>query len=154
MWTDVLGESVVLVAIISLLGVVITQAMVGWSKKKQHTLDLRNLEHEIDNSNKSQELESLKTTVDVLKTDYQRLVVEINELRNEIDQAREFHSLCKEKYSVSLGYVGSLLASATALFNRLDREGILHASVPDVPPIIEEDLLRSWPAVRKYVQGL
>lgn len=151
-------DPIVAAAIVALIGVLATQFVVAWSRKKQYRIDLETIESEkakLENdkhaANSVHELETLKTSVEVLKSEYSRLSLEVKELRAEIMSERKAKHECRERYSIAIAFVGSLLASAKTLFNRLNEEGVQHAPLPEIPLTLRADLYKDWPELEPYI---
>lgn len=157
---EVFINPIVAAAFLALVGVLITQMVFAWSRRKQYEVDLEalksetiKLENETVAASNVHELEALKASVDVLRSEYDRLSSEVKELREEMIAEREAKREYQERYSVSIGFLGSLLASATTLFSRLDREEVSHAPLPDIPIPLRNDLYQGWPELKTYLGG-
>ena len=86
------------------------------------------------------ELAGLRASVEVLRAEYARLNDEVKELRAEMDGTRKKYRVIKEKYSAAIVYIVSLHTLWRGLTVRLDRDGVPHAEIPDVPELISEDI--------------
>ena len=86
------------------------------------------------------ELAGLRASVEVLRAEYARLNDEVKELRAEMEGTRKKYRVVKEKYSAAIVYIVSLHTLWRGLTVRLDRDGVPHAEIPDVPDLISEDI--------------
>lgn len=86
------------------------------------------------------ELAGLRASVEVLRAEYERLNSEVKDLRAEMDGTRKKYRVVKEKYSAAIIYIVSLHTLWRGLTVRLDRDGVPHAEIPDVPGLISEDM--------------
>ena len=86
------------------------------------------------------ELAGLRASVEVLRAEYARLNSEVKELREEMDGTRKKYRVIKEKYSAAIVYIVSLHTLWRGLAVRLDRDGVPHGQIPDVPELISEDM--------------
>ena len=124
---DIATNPVVIVAFLGLLGIIATQLVAGWGKKKET------------------EIVAMQTNISFLRTEYERLVKEVESMREELKGARLTERLLQEKYSAALAYSASLRIAARAHFAILDEKGVAHGELPVLSPPIEQDLLQRWP---------
>ena len=124
---DIATNPVVIVAFLGLLGIIATQLVAGWGKKKET------------------EIVAMQTNISFLRAEYERLVKEVESMREELKGARLTERLLQEKYSAALAYSASLRIAARAHFAILDEKGVAHGELPVLSPPIEQDLLQTWP---------
>ena len=124
---DIASNPVVIVAFLGLLGIIATQLVAGLSKKKET------------------EIVAMQTNISFLQAEYERLVKEVESMREELKGARLTERLLQEKYSAALAYSASLRIAARAHFAILDEKGVAHGELPVLSPPIEQDLLQRWP---------
>ena len=124
---DIATNPVVIGAFLGLLGIIATQLVAGWGKKKET------------------EIVAMQTNISFLRAEYERLVKEVESMREELKGARLTERLLQEKYSAALAYSASLRIAARAHFAILDEKGVAHGELPVLSPPIEQDLLQSWP---------
>ena len=124
---DIATNPVVIVAFLGLLGIIATQLVAGWGKKKET------------------EIVAMQTNISFLRAEYERLVKEVESMREELKGARLTERLLQEKYSAALAYSASLRIAARAHFTILDEKGVAHGELPVLSPLIEQDLLQHWP---------
>ena len=124
---DIATNPVVIVAFLGLLGIIATQLVAGWGKKKET------------------EIVAMQTNISFLRAEYERLVKEVESMREELKGARLTERLLQEKYSAALAYSASLRIAARAHFAILDEKGVAHGELPTLSPPIEQDLLQRWP---------
>lgn len=124
---DIATNPVVIGAFLGLLGIIATQLVAGWGKKKET------------------EIVAMQTNISFLRAEYERLVKEVESMREELKGARLTERLLQEKYSAALAYSASLRIWAIAHFAILDEKGVAHGELPVLSPPIEQDLLQSWP---------
>ena len=124
---DIASNPVIIVAFLGLLGIIATQLVSGWGKKKET------------------EIVAMQTNISFLRAEYERLVKEVESMREEIKGARLTERLLQEKYSAALAYSASLRIAARAHFAILDEKGVAHGELPPLSPPIEQDLLQRWP---------
>ena len=124
---DIASNPVVIVAFLGLLGIIATQVVAGLTKKKET------------------EIVAMQTNISFLQAEYERLVKEVESMREELKGARLTERLLQEKYSAALAYSASLRIAAKAHFAILDEKGVAHGELPVLSPPIEQDLLQSWP---------
>ena len=124
---DIATNPVVIVAFIGLLGIIATQLVSGWGKKKET------------------EIVAMQTNISFLRAEYERLIKEVESMREELKGARLTERLLQEKYSAALAYSASLRIAAKAHFAILDEKGVAHGELPVLSPPIEQDLLQRWP---------
>ena len=124
---DIATNPVVIVAFLGLLGIIATQVVSGWGKKKET------------------EIVAMQTNISFLRAEYERLIEEVQSMREELKDARLTERLLQEKYSAALAYSASLRIAARAHFAILDEKGVAHGELPVLSPPIEQDLLQRWP---------
>ena len=124
---DIATNPVVIVAFLGLLGIITTQVVSGWGKKKET------------------EIVAMQTNISFLRAEYERLVKEVESMREELKGSRLTERLLQEKYSAALAYSASLRIAAKAHFAILDEKGVAHGELPTPSPPIEQDLLHNWP---------
>ena len=124
---DIATNPVVIGAFLGLLGIIATQLVAGWGKKKET------------------EIVAMQTNISFLRAEYERLVKEVESMREELKGARLTERLLQEKYSAALAYSASLRIWAIAHFAILDEKGVAHGELPVLSPPIEQDLLQRWP---------
>ena len=124
---DIASNPVIIVAFLGLLGIIATQAVAVWGKKKENDIG------------------AMQTNIAFLRAEYERLIKEVESMREEIKGARLTERLLQEKYSAALAYSASLRIAARAHFAILDEKGVAHGELPVISPPIEQDLLQRWP---------
>ena len=124
---DIASNPVVIVAFIGLLGIIATQLVAGWGKKKETDIG------------------AMQTNISFLRAEYERLIKEVESMREELKDARLTERLLQEKYSAALAYSASLRIAVRAHFAILDEKGVSHGTLPVLSPPIEQDLLQRWP---------
>lgn len=141
----VLADSVVIGAFIGLFGVIFTQAGMAYGKRKTYFLELEKLEHEKDKNKNESYMSSLVAAVDVLKSDYDRLVREVSDLRVDVRNKDKETRLLLERYSMSLSFINHLLIFK--VLKNLGDEDERQAVMTSIPAIIKDDLLQQWPDI-------
>ena len=124
---DIASNPVVIVAFLGLLGIIAAQIVAIWGKKKDTDIG------------------AMQTNISFLQAEYERLVKEVESMREELKGARLTERLLQEKYSAALAYSASLRIAARAHFAILDEKGVAHGELPVLGPPIEQDLLQRWP---------
>ena len=124
---DIATNPVIIVAFLGLLGIIVAQVVAIWGKKKDN------------------DIVAMQTNISFLRAEYERLVKEVESMRKEIKDARLTERLLQEKYSAALAYSASLRIGAIVHFKLLDEQGVVHGELPVLNPLIEQDLLQSWP---------
>lgn len=124
---DIVSNPVVIVAFLGLLGIIAAQIVAIWGKKKDT------------------DIIAMQTNIAFLRAEYERLIKEVESMREELKDARLTERLLKEKYSAALAYAASLRIGAIAHFEFLDEKGVFHGELPVLNPLIEQDLLQTWP---------
>ena len=124
---DIATNPVIIVAFIGLLGIIAAQIVAIWGKKKDT------------------DIVAMQTNIAFLRAEYERLIKEVESMREELKDARLTKRLLQEKYSAALSYSASLRIWARAHFAILDEKGVAHGELPTLSPLIEQDLLQSWP---------
>ena len=124
---DIASNPVVIVAFLGLLGIIAAQLVAIWGKKKDT------------------DIVAMQTNIAFLRAEYERLIKEVESMREELKDARLTKRLLQEKYSAALAYSASLRIAARAHFAILDEKGVGHGELPTLSPLIEQDLLQSWP---------
>ena len=124
---DIATNPVVIVAFLGLLGIIATQVVSGWGKKKETDIG------------------AMQTNISFLRAEYERLVKEVESMREELKGARLTERLLQEKYSAALAYSASLRIAVRAHFAILEEKGVAHGELPVLSPPIEQDLLQRWP---------
>ena len=124
---DIVSNPVVIVAFLGLLGIIVAQIVAIWGKKKDT------------------DIIAMQTNIAFLRAEYERLIKEVESMREELKDARLTERLLKEKYSAALAYAASLRIGAIAHFAFLDEKGVSHGTLPVLHPLIEQDLLQTWP---------
>ena len=124
---DIVSNPVVIVAFLGLLGIIVAQVVAIWGKKKDT------------------DIVSMQTNISFLRAEYDRLIKEVESMREELKGARLTERLLQQKYSAALSYAASLRIWAVAHFAFLDEKGVSHGTIPVISPLIEQDLLQTWP---------
>ena len=124
---DIASNPVIIVAFLGLLGIIAAQLVAIWGKKKDT------------------DIVAMQTNIAFLRAEYERLIKEVESIREELKGARLTERLLQEKYSAALSYSASLRIGARAHFAILDEKGVAHGELPILSPLIEQDLLQSWP---------
>ena len=124
---DIASNPVIIVAFLGLLGIIAAQLVAIWGKKKDT------------------DIVAMQTNIAFLRAEYERLIKEVESIREELKGARLTERLLQEKYSAALSYSASLRIAARAHFAILDEKGVAHGELPILSPLIEQDLLQSWP---------
>ena len=124
---DIVSNPVVIVAFLGLLGIIAAQLVAIWGKKKDT------------------DIVAMQTNIAFLRAEYERLIKEVESMREELKDARLTKRLLQEKYSAALAYSASLRIVAGAHFAFLDEKGVPHDTLPVLSPLIEQDLLQTWP---------
>ena len=124
---DIASNPVIIVAFVGLLGIIAAQIVAIWGKKKDT------------------DIVAMQTNIAFLRAEYERLIKEVESIREELKCARLTERLLQEKYSAALSYSASLRIGARAHFAILDEKGVAHGELPILSPLIEQDLLQSWP---------
>ena len=124
---DIVSNPVVIVAFLGLLGIIVAQIVAIWGKKKDT------------------DIIAMQTNIAFLRAEYERLIKEVESMREELKSSRLTERLMKEKYSAALAYAASLRIGAMAHFAFLDEKGVSHGTLPVLSPLIEQDLLQTWP---------
>ena len=124
---DIASNPVIIVAFLGLLGIIAAQLVAIWGKKKDT------------------DIVSMQTNIAFLQEEYERLIKEVESMREELKGARLTERLLQEKYSAALAYSASLRIVAKAHFAILDEKGVAHGELPSISPPIEQDLLHNWP---------
>ena len=124
---DIVSNPVVIVAFLGLLGIIAAQIVAIWGKKKDT------------------DIVAMQTNIAFLRAEYERLIKEVESMREELKDARLTERLLQEKYSAALSYSASLLIGVRAHFALLDEKGVPHGTLPVLSPLIEQDLLQTWP---------
>ena len=124
---DIVYNPVVMVAFLGLVGIIVAQIVAIWGKKKDA------------------DIVAMQTNIAFLRAEYERLIKEVESMREELKDARLTERLLQEKYSAALSYSASLCIWARAHFAILDEKGVAHGELPTLSPLIEQDLLQSWP---------
>ena len=124
---DIASNPVIIVAFLGLLGIIAAQLVAIWGKKKDT------------------DIVAMQTNIAFLRAEYERLIKEVESIREELKGARLTERLLQEKYSAALSYSASLRIGARAHFAILDEKGVTHGELPILSPLIEQDLLQSWP---------
>ena len=124
---DIASNPLIIVAFLGLLGIIVAQIVAIWGKKKDTNIV------------------EMQTNISFLRAEYERLIKEVESMREELKDARLTKRLLQEKYSAALSYSASLRIWARAHFAILDEKGVAHGELPTLSPLIEQDLLQSWP---------
>ena len=124
---DIASNPVIIVAFLGLFGIIAAQIVAIWGKKKDT------------------DIVAMQTNIAFLRAEYERLIKEVESIREELKGARLTERLLQEKYSAALSYSASLRIGARAHFAILDEKGVAHGELPILSPLIEQDLLQSWP---------
>lgn len=124
---DIASNPLIIVAFLGLLGIIAAQLVAIWGKKKDTNIV------------------EMQTNISFLRAEYERLIKEVESMREELKDARLTKRLLQEKYSAALSYSASLRIWARAHFAILDEKGVAHGELPTLSPLIEQDLLQSWP---------
>ena len=124
---DIASNPVIIVAFLGLLGIIAAQIVAIWGKKKDT------------------DIVAMQTNIAFLRAEYERLIKEVESMREELKDARLTERLLQEKYSAALSYSASLRIWARAHFAILDEKGVAHGELPILSPQIEQDLLQRWP---------
>ena len=124
---DIASNPVIIVAFLGLLGIIVAQLVAIWGKKKDTNIV------------------EMQTNISFLRAEYERLIKEVESMREELKDARLTKRLLQEKYSAALSYSASLRIWARAHFAILDEKGVAHGELPTLSPLIEQDLLQPWP---------
>ena len=124
---DIASNPIIIVAFLGLLGIIAAQLVAIWGKKKDT------------------DIVAMQTNIAFLRAEYERLIKEVESMREELKDARLTERLLQEKYSAALAYSASLRIAARAHFAILDEKGVTHGELPILSPLIEQDLLQSWP---------
>ena len=124
---DIASNPLIIVAFLGLLGIIAAQLVAIWGKKKDTNIV------------------EMQTNISFLRAEYERLIKEVESMREELKDARLTKRLLQEKYSAALSYSASLRIWARAHFAILDEKGVAHGELPVLSPLIEQDLLQSWP---------
>ena len=124
---DIASNPIIIVAFLGLLGIIAAQLVAIWGKKKDN------------------DIVAMQTNIAFLRAEYERLIKEVESMREELKDARLTVRLLQEKYSAALAYSASLRIAARAHFAILDEKGVGHGELPTLSPLIEQDLLQSWP---------
>ena len=124
---DIVSNPVVIVAFLGLLGIIVAQIVAIWGKKKDT------------------DIVAMQTNISFLRSEYDRLIKEVENMREELKGARLTERLLQQKYSAALSYAASLRIWARAHFAFLDEKGVTHGELPIISPQIEQDMLQTWP---------
>ena len=124
---DIASNPIIIVAFLGLLGIIAAQIVAIWGKKKDT------------------DIVAMQTNIAFLRAEYERLIKEVESMREELKDARLTERLLQEKYSAALSYSASLRIWARAHFAILDEKGVAHGELPILSPQIEQDLLQRWP---------
>ena len=124
---DIASNPVIIVAFLGLLGIIAAQIVAIWGKKKDT------------------DIVAMQTNISFLRAEYERLIKEVESMREELNDARLTERLLKEKYSAALTYSASLRIAVRAHFAILDEKGVAHGELPILSPLIEQDMLQTWP---------
>ena len=124
---DIASNPLIIVAFLGLLGIIAAQIVAIWGKKKDT------------------DIVAMQTNIAFLRAEYERLIKEVESMREELKAARLTERLLQEKYSAALSYSASLRIAARAHFAILDEKGVAHGELPILSPLLEQDLLQSWP---------
>ena len=124
---DIASNPLIIVAFLGLLGIIAAQLVAIWGKKKDTNIV------------------EMQTNISFLRAEYERLIKEVESMREELKDARLTKRLLQEKYSAALSYSASLRIWARAHFAILDEKGVAHGELPVLSPLIEQDLLQPWP---------
>ena len=124
---DIVSNPVVIVAFLGLLGIIVAQIVAIWGKKKDT------------------DIVAMQTNISFLRSEYDRLIKEVENMREELKGARLTERLLQQKYSAALSYAASLRIWARAHFAFLDEKGVTHGELPIISPKIEQDMLQTWP---------
>lgn len=127
---DIVSNPVIIVAFLGLLGIIAAQLVAIWGKKKET------------------DIVAMQTNISFLRAEYERLIKDVESMREELKGARLTERLLQEKYSAALAYSASLRIVAKAHFAILDEKGVAHGELPPISPPIEQDLLHNWPEAR------